>query len=494
MAGFVYLVGAGPGDPGLLTVRAQKVLQQAEVVVADRLVSPQILEAEVPASAELIMRGARADGAAQAEINALLVERAQRGQVVVRLKGGDPFVFGRGGEEAEALVAAGIAFAVVPGVTAAVAAPAYAGIPLTHRGIAGAVAFATGHETEDKSGGAIGWTELAHAADTLVLYMSVTHLDEVMRRLRAAGRRDDVPVAVIERGTTGEQRVVVGNIGDIVARVTAAGVTPPALTIVGRVVELRDKIRWFEQRRRILLISTKEPSEHDDARLPLDVDVTQVAPLQIVPRFAEVKQALARLDETRSLAFVSAHAVDSFCAALHASGFDSRALFGRKLATVGRATAERLLRHGLRADLVGEGGGAELGRALVREASGPALVFGAAGGRPELAEVLGAAGWSVAVVAAYDSVPDAAALARALKTQRIRPFDAIAFTSPRGVDAFCDLAGDALATTLGTTRLGAIGATTAAALSARGLAVAVTPDTPDVVALVTSLAALAKLE
>jgi uroporphyrinogen III methyltransferase/synthase len=315
-----------------------------------------------------------------------------------------------------------------------------------------------------------------------------------MRRLRAAGRSDAEPVAVIERGTTGQQRVVVGNIGDIVARVTAAGVTPPALTVVGRVVELRDKIQWFEQRRRILLLSTKEPSEPKpdlrEARLPLDVDVTHVAPLQIVPRFAEVKQALARLDEARTIIFVSAHAVDSFFAAMHACDFDARALFGRKLAVVGRATAERLLRHSLRADLVGDGGGAELAHALARETIGPALVLGAAGGRPELADGLVAAGWNVTSVAAYDSVPDTAALARALKTHRIRPFDAIAFTSPRGVDAFCELAGDSIATT----PLGAIGATTRAALVARGLAVAVVPDVPDVAALVTSLAARAKME
>jgi uroporphyrinogen III methyltransferase/synthase len=272
--------------------------------------------------------------------------------------------------------------------------------------------------------------------------------------------------------------------------VKEAGVSPPALTVVGRVVGLRQRIHWFEQRRRILLLSTRDPKEHGEARLPLDVDVTQVAPLQIVPRFAEVKQALGRLDEVRAIAFASGHAVDSFFAALRASDFDARALFGRKLAVVGRATAERLGHHGLRADLVGDGGGAELGQALVREALGPALVLGAAGGRPELADVLVAAGWSVTAVAAYDSVPDAAALAGALKTHRLHPFDAIGFTSPRGADAFCDLAG----AMLGNTRLGAIGATTRAALVARGLDVAVVPATPDVASLVTSLAALPKLE
>jgi uroporphyrinogen III methyltransferase/synthase len=487
MAGFVYLVGAGPGDPGLLTLRAREVLGYADVVVADRLVSPRILDGEVPASAEVIMRGARADGAAQAEINALIVERARRGQVVVRLKGGDPFVFGRGGEEAEALVAAGVAFAVVPGVTAAVAAPAYAGIPLTHRGIAGAVAFATGHETDDKSGGAVAWSQLAHAADTLVLYMSVTHLAEVMRRLRDAGRRDDEPVAVIERGTTDQQRVVVGTIGDVVARVAEAGIRPPALTIVGRVVELRQHIHWREQRRRILLLTTKG----DDQLHPRhDVDIERVSPLTIVPRFAEVKQALTRLDDTRTVAFASAHAVDSFFAALNSVDRDARALFGQRLATIGRATADRLARHGLRADIVGDGGGRELAERLISEAAGPALVLGATGGRPELADTLSAAGWSVTSIAAYDSVPDTAALNRALKMHRIRPFDAIAFTSPRGADAFFDAARELGGDAVGTPHLGAIGTTTRAALIARGRAVAAMPDTPDLAALIDALAKL----
>ena len=493
MAGFVYLVGAGPGDPGLITLRAVECLQRAEVIVADRLVAPEILSRHAPATAELIVRPARRDGLDQEEINQLLVERARRGQIVVRLKGGDPFVFGRGGEEAEALVDAGIGFVVVPGVTAAVAAPAYAGIPLTHRGLAGAVAFATGHETDGKEGGAIAWAELSRSAATLVLYMSVSRLDAVMQRLLAAGRSPSEPVALIERGTTARQRVVTGTIADIAARAHAADLQPPALTIVGEVVGLRARIAWFERRRRLLLLTTKDEPADRPARD--DLDVVRVAPLAIVPRFADVKLAVGRLERARTVAFASVHAVDAFFGALGSVGKDARALFGITVAAVGEATAARLSDRGLRADFVGRGGGGDLGRALVEGgAVGPALVLGAHGGRPELADALTAAGWSVDPVAAYDSVPDDAALAAAWKAHRARPFSGIAFTSPRGARAFLDLAGAEVATALGRVRLGAIGETTRAALVHAGLTVDAVPAAPDVAALLSSLAALPELE
>jgi uroporphyrinogen III methyltransferase / synthase len=505
VAGFVYLVGAGPGDPGLITVRAVEALGRADVVVADRLVAPEIIARYAPATAELITRPVRRDGLGpadeaagarrsvvndQEEINALLVERARRGQVVVRLKGGDPFVFGRGGEEAEALVAAGVPFVVVPGVTAAVAAPAYAGIPLTHRGLAGAVAFATGHETDDKATGAIAWTELSRSAATLVLYMSVSRLGAVMERLVAAGRAPSEPVAVIERGTTPQQRVVVGTIADIAERARAADVQPPALTIVGDVVRVRERIGWFEQRRRILVLTTKdEPQTHDE------VDVVRVSPLQIVPRFADVKSAVARLSHARTIAFVSAHAVDVLVAALGNADRDARSLAGVKLAAVGRATAARLAERGLRADFIGDGGGADLAAELVAGgAEGPALVLGAHGGRPELADALAGAGWTVEAVAAYDSVADDHALAAAWKAHRARPFFAVAFTSPRGAHAFLDLAASEPAQALGGVRIGAIGETTRDALVAAGLTVDAVPATADVAALITSLAALPKIE
>jgi uroporphyrinogen III methyltransferase / synthase len=485
----VYLVGAGPGDPGLITLRAVEALGRADVVVADRLVADEIIARHAPPACELIVRPARRDGLDQEELNALLVERAQKGQIVVRLKGGDPFVFGRGGEEAEALVDAGIPFVVVPGITAAVAAPAYAGIPLTHRGLAGAVAFATGHETDDKDAGAIVWSELSRSAATLVLYMSVARLGAVMVRLAAAGRSPEEPVAIIERGTTSRQRVIVGTVADIAERARAADVQPPALTIVGEVVRLRERIGWFERRRRILVLTTKE----DDGPGRDDVDVVRVSPLQIVPRFADVKQALARSTHAKTIAFASAHAVDAFFGAMANAGRDARSLHGVTLAAVGRATAARLAARSLAADYVGDGGGADLAAALVAGgAVGPALVVGAHDGRRELADALAGAGWAVEPVAAYDSVPDDGALAAAWKAHRARPFDAVAFTSPKGAHAFLALAPSD--TALRGIAIGAIGETTRAALVAAGLAVDAVAPTPDVGALVTSLAALAKIE
>jgi uroporphyrinogen III methyltransferase/synthase len=301
-----------------------------------------------------------------------------------------------------------------------------------------------------------------------------------MERLVAAGRAPTEPVAVVERGTTPRQRVIVGTIADIAERARAADVQPPALTIVGEVVRLRDKIAWFERRRRILLLSTQRAYA-----LPHHVDVVHVAPLQIVPRHADMRAALGRLERARTIAFVSTHAVAIFRAALVSVDRDVRALFGIKVAAVGAATANLLGAHGITADFIGHGGGAELAAKLIADgAEGPAMVIGAHGGRTELADALTGAGWSVDSVAAYDSLPDEAALANALKAHRVRPFDGIAFTSPKGVRAWLDVAGKE---SLDGVRIGAIGATTREALLAAGLAVDAVPENPDVSLLIDAL-------
>lgn len=481
--GKVYLVGAGPGDPGLITRRGAELVARAEVVIADYLVNPALLEL-APPSAEVLLRPPRRTGPLgdQADINRTLVEKAQAGKVVVRLKGGDPFVFGRGGEEAEVLTAAGVPFEIVPGVTAAVAAPAYAGIPITHRGLAGVVAFATGHETDEKDGGHIDWDAVARGAGTLVLYMSVKRLPDVIRRLLAAGRGADEPVAVVEQGTLPGQRVVTGTLADIVARAEAAGVRPPALTIVGPVVGLRERIAWFRPRPRVLFLSTKEAPTSEDA------EVVHVSPLTVVPRFAEVKRALGRLGELRAIAFASTHAVDAVVGALMALGHDVRALAGVKLAAVGEATARRLSDMHLSADLVASAGGEALAAEIVAGGlSGPVLLPRAAGGREDLNDRLRAAGLETVAVDAYDTIPDDAALAGAARAHRARPFDAVAFTSPKGVQAFLEVLGRP--SLLEGARLGAIGETTAAALRAAGLSPDVVPERPDAAALLAGLLA-----
>jgi uroporphyrinogen III methyltransferase / synthase len=465
----VYLVGAGPGDPGLITLRGREVLARADVILADQLVNPLLIARHARPDAEVIVRPPRR-ALDQDEINRILVEKARAGKVVVRLKGGDPFIFGRGGEEAEALAQAGIPFEVVPGVSAALAVPAYAGIPLTHRGAAGAVAFATAHESDDKQGGAVAWEALARGANTLVLFMGVTHLDEVMRRLQSLGRAAETPVAVIEQGTTPRQRTVVGTIGEIATQ--AAHLRPPALVVVGEVVRVRERLSWFERRplhgRRLLLLSTKgELGPRTDG-----LEVLTMSPLQIVPRLADVKTSLSR--PARVIVFTSEHAVDALFGALASTGQDARALFGVKLAAVGAATAARLAHYHLQADLAGKGGAADLD---LHE--GPVRILGAHDGRPELADALRAAGLEVDVVAAYDTVPD---VARAAAEHRAHPFDAVAFASPKGAKAFLD------ATPIGAAKIGAIGETTRKALEELGLHVDAVPAEPSLAALVDALA------
>ena len=241
----MYLVGAGPGDPGLMTRRSLELIAAADAILYDRLIPAGALDGARP-DAELRYVGKEPGAAAlsQEEINALLVELGRGGKRVVRLKGGDPFVFGRGGEEAETLAAAGVPFEVVPGVTAGVAAPAYAGIPVTHRDAASAVAFVTGHEDPEKPDSALDWDALARFPGTLVFYMGIRNLPQIAGRLTAAGLDAGTPAAVIERGTHPGQRTIVDTLGGIAARVEAEEVLPPAITLVGPVAELRETIAW----------------------------------------------------------------------------------------------------------------------------------------------------------------------------------------------------------------------------------------------------------
>lgn len=252
MSGVVYLVGAGPGDPELITVKGLRCLQQAEVVIYDELANPALL-AHAPAGCELI--GLHGHHKEQAAINALLVERARPGRCVVRLKGGDPFVFGRGGEEAQYLAAAGVPFVVVPGITSAVAAPACAGIPVTHRGVAASVLVVTGHETSGKLQSQVDWACAARAADTLVILMVMANLPAITAALLQAGKPADTPVAIVSRGSLPEQVVLVSPLADVAQAAAAANIQSPAVVVVGEVVCLRQRIAfahhepvWLESR------------------------------------------------------------------------------------------------------------------------------------------------------------------------------------------------------------------------------------------------------
>lgn len=243
--GKVYLVGAGPGDPGLITVRGLAVLRRADVVVADRLVHPALVDEAPPTAERIILEGHPGRGRpGQDAIGSLMVGRARQGKQVVRLKGGDPFVFGRGGEEAEALADAGVPFEVVPGVTSAVAVPAYAGIPLTHRRLASAVAIVTGHQDPAAGPSDVDWAALARV-DTLVVLMGMRNLEALTAHLAALGRAPSTPAAVIQWGTTPAQRLVLGTLGDVAAKARAAGMGPPGVLVVGPVVSLAERLAWF---------------------------------------------------------------------------------------------------------------------------------------------------------------------------------------------------------------------------------------------------------
>lgn len=360
--GFVDLVGAGPGDPGLLTRLGAEALARAEVVVYDHLVHPRLLDL-APPEAERIAVGKRAGHylLPQEQINDLLVELARRGKRVVRLKGGDPYVFGRGAEEAERLHEAGIPFRVIPGVTAGVGVTAAAGLAVTHRGIASAVAFVTGHSQPEAPDSRLDWPALARFPGTLVIYMGVTRLPVLCERLIAEGKAPTTPAALVQAGTLARQRVAVGTLADLPDRVEAAGLGPPGLVVVGDVVAKRPALAWFERLplfgQRIII--TRPEIEADRAASDLEALGAEalIAPtIAILPVAdpAPMDDAIDRLSTFDWLIFTSANGVRHFLDRLEARGKDLRALGPLKLAAIGPATAEALARARLRADLVPE--------------------------------------------------------------------------------------------------------------------------------------------
>jgi uroporphyrinogen III methyltransferase / synthase len=353
-------VGAGPGDPGLLTVRAAELLGSADCVVYDALVNPALLE-RVPPTADRRFVGKRggAPSVSQDAITELLLEMAQQYEVVVRLKGGDPFIFGRGGEEAEALRDGGVEFEVVPGITAGVAAPAYAGIPVTHRGVSVSVTFLTGHEDPTKGRSDIDWEHLGRLGGTLVFYMGVRKLEENLSRLMVAGRSPETPAAVIEWGTYPRQRTITGTLETIAALASAAGIGAPALVVVGEVVQLRERLAWFESRplfgRTILVTRARAQASGFAAELEeLGAEVVQFPTIRIAPPLdpEPLRQAVRELDRYDWIVFTSVNGVEYLWAELRASGRDTRSLAGVSLCAIGPPTATALEMHGARADLV----------------------------------------------------------------------------------------------------------------------------------------------
>ncbi len=360
--GKVYLVGAGPREPDLVTVRAVECLKKADVVIYDFLAAPDLLK-HVPEGAETIYVGKKGGNhtLSQDKINEVIVARAKQGRTIVRLKGGDPFIFGRGGEEAEVLAKAGIPFEVVPGVTSAVAAPAYAGIPLTHRLYTSSVAFVTGHEDPTKKRSSIDWSKLATGVGTLVFLMGVKNLANIAEKLMAAGRDPKTPVALVRWGTTPQQTTVVGSLDTIVAKVQAAGLKPPATIVVGEVIKLRDTLNWFEKRAlfgKTVVITRARAQASELVRRLTDLGAAclECPTIKVVPPEdgSPLDAAIDNLGTYDWLVFTSANGVSFFFERLYEKDKDVRALKDVSTAAIGPATAKRLRDFGLKSDIIPE--------------------------------------------------------------------------------------------------------------------------------------------
>jgi uroporphyrinogen III methyltransferase/synthase len=472
--GIVYLVGAGPGDPGLVTRRALELIARADVILYDRLIPPGLLEG---ASAELRYVGKQPgqSAATQEEINEQLVELGLAGRTVVRLKGGDPFVFGRGGEEAEALAAAGVPFEVVPGVTAGVAAPAYAGIPVTHRDAASAVAFVTGHEDPEKEETALDWDALARFPGTLVLYMGIGNLAAIAERLIAAGRDPSEPAAVVARGTLAGQRTVTGELAGIAARVEEEGVRPPAITLIGPVASLRERLAWTERRplegQVVAVTRARAQASELAARLrELGADVVETPAIRIEPRAAEIG------DDYELVCLTSPNGAALLFDALARTGRDARALAGATVAAIGPGTAAELRRNGIEPDVVPERSVAE---ALIEAlADVPVdgrrvLVARAAEARDVLPDALRERGAEVDVVALYDTVAEPLSAEQLPALERATY---VTFTSSSTVRFFLEAGGRVPEGA----RVVSIGPVTSATARERGLEVHVEAERHDI--------------
>ncbi len=416
MTGKVFLVGAGPGDPGLITLKGVRLLQKAEVVIYDFLASPELLR-HVSGEAEIIYVGKKGGDhtLSQNEINQLIINKALLGKRVVRLKGGDPFIFGRGGEEAEELAKANIPFEIVPGVTSAIAVPAYAGIPLTHRRYNTGVAFFTGHEDPTKEVLAQGSGKPSPRADTLVFLMGVKNLPSIVESLFQDGLEPNTPAALIRWGTTPRQKTITGTLETITGKAEEADLAPPAIFIVGKVVELRDTLNWFERRplfgKSIVVTRTREQaSELVDRLNDLGAECLEFPTIRIAPpsNWSKLDQAIQRIEDYHWIFFTSPNGVRFFMDRMDHLHLDLRSLKGTKIGVIGPATAQALSEYHLKADLIPERFQAEhLLEALsqIPLANQKILIPRAEQAREILPEGLRQMGAEVLVVSAYQTLP-----------------------------------------------------------------------------------------
>lgn len=484
--GIVYLVGAGPGDYKLITVKALEYIQQADTIVYDRLADNRLLS-YVRKDTELIYVGKASSRHTmrQEDINQLLVEKAKAGKTVVRLKGGDPLVFGRGGEEALTLVENQISFEIVPGITSAISVPAYAGIPVTHRGIATSFAVVTGHEDPAKAESTINWPHLSTGVDTLVFLMGVENLIHITSKLIEHGRPGNTPAAVIRWGTKPEQRVLVTTVGKAAKDVEEAGIEPPAIFIVGEVVKLRDQLAWFDQRllfgKTVLVTRAREQASALTSQLEaLGAQCIEAPSIKLVPpeSYAELEEAVEKIASYDWLIFTSTNGVEYFFNYLHSRKIDSRVLSKAKIAAIGVQTAAKLRDYGILADIVplefrAEGIVAALEGRIQPGMS--VLIPRALVARDLLPEKLKEMGAAVNVVPVYRTLSgdtDGEGLKAKLKSGEI---DLVTFTSSSTVTNLLALLGPQGAECLQNTKIACIGPITAGTCMEHGI-------TPDVIA------------
>ena len=458
--GKVFLVGAGPGDTGLITVRGKQLIDSADAVVYDALANSALLppgarETGRPELYYVGKRGGSKDSVTQDEINALLIKLAREGKRTVRLKGGDPFVFGRGSEEAQALNDASVTFEVIPGVTAGIAAAAYAGIPVTHRTLSTSVTFVTGHEDPAKPDTQTNWSALAKAGGTIVLYMGVKTLSGISDALIKGGMPGEIPAAAIQWATHPRQRTVVATLETIAAKAEEQNITAPVITVIGWSVVLRDELNWFEHRplfgKRIVVTRATQQAPILSEKLrelgadAIEMPATQIARLDLGP----LRNSIDRIGDYDWLIFTSQNAVAIFWEQLLGRGRDSRALAGLKIAAVGPATAGALLEHGITVDVIPQRFVAEGLLEMLGErddvSGSKVLYITAEGARDVLPSGLREMGAELAIIEAYRTIPDgegAATLARAIEAGKV---DLATFTSASAVRGYIDAVGEDLA-------------------------------------------------
>lgn len=450
--GKVYLIGAGPGDPGLITVKGLECVKKADVIIYDYLANERLLDHRRP-DAELVYVGKQGGRHTlpQGEINKLIIKRASEGKIVARLKGGDPFIFGRGGEEAEDLVDNGIAFEIVPGVTAATAVPTYAGIPLTHREHTASVAFVTGHEDPTKPESKVHWDRISTGIGTLIFFMGMKNLQNIVDNLTRHGRAVDTPVALIQWGTRTDQRVVTGTLKDIVSKVKEAKIGPPAIIVVGEVVKLRDKLNWYESKplfgkRVVVTRSRDQASVFSELLINAGATTIEFPTIDVVPpeSWEELDSAISGIEAFSWIIFTSANAIRFFFERLRALNKDLRLLKGVNICAVGPKTAEALESYGLKPDLVpsefkAEGVLAALGEASVKGQK--FLIPRAKVAREIIPDKLREQGAAVTVATAYENVRPAADLERVQKLFEEKKITAVTFTSSSTVHNFIEIVG-----------------------------------------------------